>query len=194
MAETIDARGLACPEPVILAKRAMQQSDEVEVLVDSDISRRSVTSMAAESGWLVRVRENRGEYLISMSKNLPLPENATGPAGTPSASCVLVMDEGLGTGPEELRIALMKAFLHTLTETSPLPREIIFLTNGVKLVSRGSAVIDDLTQLQAAGVRLLACGTCLDYFGLKEQVEVGRISNMYEIAETLLQAGNVVRV
>jgi selenium metabolism protein YedF len=194
MAKLIDARGLACPQPVILARQAMEEADSVEILVDSDTSRQSLASMAAGSGWNVRVQENAGEYRITLAKSVARTEKEPAASEASTSSCVLVTDEGLGTGPDELRTALMKAFLHTLTEVTPLPREIIFLTNGVSLVCRGSLVIDDLRSLESAGVRLLACGTCLDYLDLMDRLEVGKVSNMYQIAETLLRAGNVVRV
>ncbi|MFQ6103706.1 MAG: sulfurtransferase-like selenium metabolism protein YedF [Candidatus Glassbacteria bacterium] len=109
-------------------------------------------------------------------------------------ACILVTDEGIGNGPEDLRIAMMKAFLGTLVETSPLPGQLIFITNGVKLVCSGSDVIDDIRALESAGVTILACGTCLKYFDIMNEVEVGKVSNMFEISETLLRAGHVVRV
>lgn len=194
-ARIVDARGKSCPEPVILTKKAMEEADRVEVLVDSPTSRQSVTGLAEEAGWDVRVEDLGGEFRIALKRSTPHPaQKPEGPRDAQTSSCVLVMDEGLGVGPDELRIALMKAFLHTLTGIAPLPEALIFVTNGVRLVCRSSAVIDDLKQLESAGVRLLACGTCLSYFGLTDQVDVGKVSNMHEIAETLLSSGNVVRM
>lgn len=77
-------------------------------------------------------------------------------------------------------------------EVQPLPDTIIFLNSGVKLVATDSPVLEDLQDLAGRGAAILACGTCLGHYGLKEQVAVGEISNMYTIAETLLNAGKVV--
>jgi len=111
-----------------------------------------------------------------------------------SSTCVFLTDAGIGSGPDELRVALMKAFISTLKKMSPLPSSIVFITNGVKLICSGSPVIEELEYLESAGVSMLACGTCLDYLGLMDKVKTGKVSNMYEIAGTLLRAGNVVRM
>jgi selenium metabolism protein YedF len=80
----------------------------------------------------------------------------------------------------------------TLGEVEPLPQTIIFFNSGVKLVVEGSPVVEDLQALKAQGIEILACGTCLGHYGLKERVAVGEVSNMYTIAETMLGAGKVV--
>jgi len=79
-----------------------------------------------------------------------------------------------------------------LGEVQPLPEKIIFFNSGVKLVVEGSPVLEDLWALNERGVEILACGTCLGYYDLKEQIAVGEISNMYTIAETMLRAGKTI--
>lgn len=116
---------------------------------------------------------------------------ARGPAGP---LVVFVPSDCLGRGPAELGARLMGAFFHTLLEVSPRPQKVVFMNEGVKLVAEGSRALDDLRELAALGVDLLACGTCLGYFELKEKVAVGRVSNMHEIATTLLEAGKVVEL
>jgi selenium metabolism protein YedF len=88
----------------------------------------------------------------------------------------------------------MRSFLHTLLELEPKPDLIICANAGVKLVAQGSPVLEELRSLAERGVEILACGTCLDYFGLKDKVAVGTVSNMYTIAERLLAADIVVRL
>jgi selenium metabolism protein YedF len=106
---------------------------------------------------------------------------------------LLVPSEQFGRGDApELGTLLVRGFFHTLGEVQPLPDKVVFLNSGVKLVVKGSPVLEDLQALAAQGVEILACGTCLGYFGLTDQVAVGQVSNMYTIAETLLQAGKVV--
>lgn len=107
---------------------------------------------------------------------------------------LLVASETIGRGDDELGGILTRSFFHTLGEVGPLPATVVFLNGGVRLVVNGSAVLEDLRGLAGRGVRLLACGTCLGHFGLREELAVGEVSNMYAIAETLLGAGRVLRL
>lgn len=100
----------------------------------------------------------------------------------------------MGRGEEELGRILIRAFLHTLTEVSDRPDKMIFFNAGVKLTVGGSEVLEDLHALKNKGVEILICGTCLDYFGLKDKIAVGQVSNMYTIAETMLAASRLVTV
>jgi len=105
---------------------------------------------------------------------------------------VFISSDRLGSGEEELGEALMRAFLDNLNKTSPLPDGVIFMNSGVRLVAEKSATIDHLKTLQAAGVDILSCGTCLDYYDLMDDVAVGRVSNMHEIVTLFMNAGNVI--
>jgi selenium metabolism protein YedF len=117
-------------------------------------------------------------------------------APTSGGSLVLVVpSELLGRGEhDELGQILMRGFFHTLGEVQPLPDTMIFFNSGVKLVAEGSPVVEDLRALAEEGVEILACGTCLGYYDLKEDVAVGRVSNMYTIAETMVAAGRLVNL
>ncbi|MBM3148234.1 MAG: sulfurtransferase-like selenium metabolism protein YedF [Actinobacteria bacterium] len=105
-----------------------------------------------------------------------------------------ISSEQMGRGDDRLGEVLMRSHLHTLTEVEPRPHIIIFFNSGVKLAVEGSAVLDDLRTLEDQGVRILLCGTCLGHFGLKDKVAAGKISNMYEISETMLKASRVVNL
>jgi selenium metabolism protein YedF len=98
----------------------------------------------------------------------------------------------MGRGNDELGQILIRSFFHTLGEVQPRPGLIILFNTGVRLACQGSAVLDDLCALEADGIEILACGTCLGYFELKDSLAVGRVSNMYDIAEAILGAGKVV--
>lgn len=106
---------------------------------------------------------------------------------------VLIASDEIGAGSSELGKILMRSFMKTLKDVGPKPQRMIFLNAGVRLVAEGSDLLDDLTALQGMGIDMAACGTCLDYFHLKEKVKVGRVSNMTEIASSLLGAEKVVR-
>ncbi len=196
MMTTVDARGLACPQPVIQTRKAMEQANQVVTLVDSETSLTNVSRMAEKAGWRVQVAQQGDEYRIELTQGEVLPQAghlAVGRAEGIGGPLVLVVSsDKMGRGETELGQILVRSFFHTLGEVEPLPQTMVFFNTGVKLVCQGSAVLDDLCALEAQGIEMLVCGTCLDYFELKETVAVGRVSNMYEIAETLLRAGKVV--
>ncbi len=198
MATTVDARGLACPQPVIQTRKAMQQADQVVTLVDSETSMSNVSRMAEKAGWRVNILPEGGAFRIELSKGADAPQAAPLPVGKAEAVSgplvLVVSSDVMGRGEAELGNILIRGFFHTLGEVAPLPETIIFFNTGVKLACQGSQVLDDLSALEAEGVELLACGTCLNYFELTEALAVGQVSNMYDIAETMLGAGKVVNL
>ena len=195
MSKIVDARGLACPQPVILTRNALQESDAVTTIVANETAKSNVSRMAAKQGCQVNVEEREDGIYVHLAKEEEpteeaVPQMAAAPA---SGSLVLtVPSDIMGRGDEELGGILVRAFFHTMGEVEPLPDTIIFFNRGVKLVVEGSPVVEDLQALKARGIEILACGTCLGHFELKDKVAVGEISNMYTIAETLLSAGKVV--
>ncbi len=201
MTRIVDARGLPCPQPVILTRNALREGGTVTTIVDNDTARHNVTRMAERSGYTVRVEERGdGIYLYIGGREAgtsPVQESspAVGQKSLPVAGplVLVVSGEQMGRGEyAELGQILIRGFFHTLGEVEPCPDTIIFFNSGVKLVVGGSPVVQDLQSLRERGVEILACGTCLDYYGIKEQVAVGEVSNMYTIAETMLRAGKVV--
>jgi selenium metabolism protein YedF len=195
MGTIVDARGLACPQPVIRTRDALNAGNAVTTIVDNETSQHNVTRMAEKAGFAVRA-EKRDDGIYP---DIRRPDMTLQPAAPPAAVATVggplvltVPGEFMGRGDEELGQILVRGFFHTLGEVQPLPDTIIFLNSGVKLVVTGSPVLDDLRALSEQGIILLACGTCLGHYGLKDQVAVGEISNMYAIAETLLNAGKVV--
>ena len=120
----------------------------------------------------------------------PLPEKP-GDAGSAAGATVLVASDRLGRGADELGALLIKGFIYALAEADVPPRRIIFMNAGVRLSTEGSPSLPDLVRLSGRGVEILSCGTCLDYYGVKEKLSVGRISNMYEISAFLLEGRTV---
>jgi selenium metabolism protein YedF len=196
--KVVDCRGLACPQPVIQSRKAMAEAGEVTTVVDNATAVSNVSRMAAREGFAVEVEEkDDGLYLHMSRKDDPSAESAVLPAATGGVAgpvVVLIPGNGMGRGDDELGGILIRSFLHTLEEVQPLPDTIIFLNAGVKLTIEGSLVVEDLEALEERGVEILACGTCLGHFGLKDKIVVGQVSNMYSIAEALLGAGSVVAV
>ncbi|MCL7454683.1 MAG: sulfurtransferase-like selenium metabolism protein YedF [Anaerolineae bacterium] len=198
MSETVDARELACPQPVILTRNAMQGADQVVTLVDSETSMSNVSRMARKAGWEVSVLTEGDQYRIEMIHGAGVlqPEPlAVGKAEASTGPLVLVVSSDvMGRGEPELGNILIRGFFHTLGEVEPLPQSIIFLNTGVKLTCKGSPVLGDLCALEAEGIEILACGTCLNYFELTGEIAAGHVSNMYDIAETMLGAGKVINL
>lgn len=215
MSKVLDARGWACPKPVLETKKALQTENALTVIVDNRAARENVSRLASKSGCQVQVEEkDDGVYLhIKREAEAPAqdrgrpesqktrqPENRL--SGTPAfrssvrgGKLVLFIGSDIvGSGSDELGGILMRVFMHTFLEVEPRPETIIFMNNGVKLAVSDSPVLEDLQALADEGVEILICGTCLNYFGLTDKVAVGEISNAYTIAETLLQAGRVVRL
>jgi selenium metabolism protein YedF len=198
MVTTVDARGLACPQPVIQTRKAMQQTDLIVTVVDSETSVNNVSRMAQKAGWQVNVVPGEGDFRIELNKGAaaaqPTPL-AVGKAEVVSGPLVLVISSDvMGRGEHELGNILIRGFFHTLGEVEPLPQTIVFFNTGVRLACEGSEVLDDLCALEAEGIEILACGTCLNHLELTEKLAVGRVSNMYDIAETMLGAGKVVNL
>jgi selenium metabolism protein YedF len=204
----VDARGLACPQPVLQARKALRESGSLPedsaltVVVDNDTAQKNVTRMAEKTGYTVRSEQRDDGIYLRISGQVPsLPQSGTqemvvGKAVPAEGPLVLfVASQYMGQGEHaELGTILVRAFFHTLGEVEPLPETIVFINSGVKLVVEGSPVTEDLDALCSEGIEVLACGTCLDYYGLKDKLAVGEISNMYTIAETLLGAGKVVKL
>ena len=206
MKVTVDARGLACPQPVLLAKKAIAQNEEVTVLVDNDIAVENIRRLAAKTacGFSVKEKEEGVREIALVRTGAAgqapaddaveaVPSCTVVPAKEAGPVVVILSDNHMGRGDDVLGDVLIRAFIHTLAQLKRLPATIICYNAGVKLAVKESPVLDDLQQLAQAGVDILICGTCVNYFGLGDQVAAGRISNMYDIAETMAGAARLVR-
>jgi selenium metabolism protein YedF len=202
MSRIIDARGLACPQPVVLTKKALTQSKQVTTIVDNPTAVENVTRLARSNGYSVEVTSKPdGTYLTLYQGDASPPPAETArdascaisaPASGPTV--LFVASDSLGQGAAELGERLMGAFFHTLLEVAPKPQTIIFINSGVKLAVLDSRALEDLQALAAQGVEIAACGTCLGYYELTDKLAVGHITNMYDIATALLGAGRVVKL
>jgi selenium metabolism protein YedF len=190
----VDARGLSCPLPVVRTKNALEalEAGELTVLIERSDGCENVVRFAESQGCTSTVEERDGLFYITICKK---------PAAAPSAEAhkaggatLLITTAHLGRGSEELGRVLMEAFLNTLADAEPRPHKIMFLNEAVTLTTEGSNVLRTLRTLEEAGVGIFSCGTCLDYYGLKEKLEVGVITNMYDTVHTLLSTNGVVTI
>ncbi len=200
---TIDCRGLACPQPVMETKKALEKSEgeEVIVLLDDPASKENVRRFAESQGHQVSVTEEKGVFNLRIEKGqkkeepIRMKKNSEAKQGLSSLDFVVFIDsDSLGRGPEELGKILIRSFLQTLEQSEAQPQKIILINSGVKLACEGSEVLEDLQEFSLKGIEILSCGTCLDYFGIKKKLMVGRVSNMYEILISLTQTGKVIKI
>lgn len=207
MKTTVDARGLACPEPVLLARKAIAESDEVTVIVDNETAVENIRRLATKAIFAFAVTEKGGgirEISLVRMAAAGEPQAAAGadgaelscgiaPAGEAAPFVVVLSDNRMGRGDDVLGDVLIRAFVHTLAQRKPLPAAIVCYNAGVKLATIDSTVLDDLEQMARAGVEIMVCGTCVNYFGLGQRIAAGRVSNMYDILEVMAGAGRLVR-
>lgn len=197
----IDVMGEQCPVPVVKAAKALRELTEpgtLEVLVDNETAVQNLTRLGASRGYAVQA-EKTGEnaYSVRILVNT-LPEEKNGPEpvcipGQRGDLVVAVTSAAMGQGSDELGAALMKGFVFALTQLLELPKTILFYNGGAHLTTEGSPCLEDLKTLEARGVEILTCGTCLNYYGLTEKLAVGGVTNMYAIVEKLAGASRIIR-
>ena len=194
--KSVDCRGLNCPEPVIKTKQAMAEMPgaDLKIIVDNEIARENVLRFARNQGRSTDWVEENGLFSISITGS----DDNKSSAGTETKDSqqdnpvILISTSLLGQGSDELGELLMRNFIYTLTKRDDLPGAIVFMNSGVKLTIANSPALDELLELEGKGVQLLVCGTCLDYYQLKEVHKAGQVSNMYDISDLLLAADRVV--
>jgi selenium metabolism protein YedF len=189
--KTIDARNIACPEPVIRTKKALEEMTEGQlvVLVNSTEANQNVQRFARSQGCGVKVSEKDGVFTIEITKSRQIEVK-----DTVTADVLLIGSDQFGSGDEALGQLLITTFINTLAEAKPKPAKILFVNRGVMLTTEGSRVLDTLQQLEKGGVQVFSCGTCLNHYQVKEKLKVGKITNMYDIVDSLLTAQKVVRI
>jgi selenium metabolism protein YedF len=193
MSINVDARGLACPHPVIATKKALEGIVDgiVTTVVDNVAAKENVVKFATANQCGVTMEEKDGAYYIKIIKGQGKVED-TAFQIPQDESVYLITHKTLGHGSSELGEILIKSFFFALLEKEPLPHTIMFINGGVYLTTVNSPVLEHVTALSAKGVHILSCGMCLDYYELKDKLVVGGITNMYSIVEELSSAGKVV--
>ncbi len=196
--EKLDCKGMACPLPVVNAKKALAAMGEgqLEVAVDNKTAVQNLQNLGKSLKVETEaVERGEADFAVVFTKT-----GAQAPAGAgcgelvPAGDKVVVLSsEFMGAGDDELGAVLMKAFTFALTQQDELPQVILAYNGGVKLTVEGSPVLEDLRKLADAGVEIYSCGTCLNHYGLTEKLAIGEVTNMYVIAQKQLEARVVVR-
>lgn len=202
----LDERGKQCPLPVIEAKKELEtyaEGEQLLVVVDNEIAVQNLQKMANQKGYGFAAKTiSPVEYEVTLTA-----AGSAGETGAPESTeeyedCVIVRkkkkvvvieSDGVGEPIRELGQILMKGFIYALSRQEEVPQCVLFLNGGAKLTCEGSESIEDLQLLEQNGCEIMTCGTCLDFQNLKEKLKVGTVTNMYEIAERMMQADLVVR-
>ena len=200
MNKTIDCRKMACPLPVVNAKKAAEElnsGDVLTVLVDNEIAVQNLQRFAAHKGYAAGEKkgENEFEVVIQISgETVKAEEEITCQIDQRKKGLLVVLSANtMGVGEAKLGTSLMKAFVFALTKQDHLPETILCYNSGAYLTCEGADTIEDLKLLESEGVTILTCGTCLDFYGLKEKLAVGGITNMYDIVERMENAVSIVK-
>lgn len=199
---TVNAIGDACPIPVVKTRKAMETikgSEVVETLVDNEIAVENLKKMAGQMGYQVKDQKlEEGKYSVQImvteaEKIEKIQADICDCKPTAASDKVVVIRSNvMGEGDPELGKVLIKGFIYALSQQEELPKTILFYNGGACLTCEGSASLDDLKELEHRGVKILTCGTCLNFYGLSEKLKVGEVTNMYEIAETMSKASLIV--
>jgi len=200
----VNAMGDACPIPVVKTKNAIRElngAGVVETLVDNEIAVQNLTKMANQKGYAVQsAKLAPGKFRVTMT----IGEGVAAPATdeedvclvTPAAAkntVVVISSSKMGEGNDELGGVLIKGFIFALSQLDELPKTILFYNGGAPLTCEESPALEDLRSLEAQGVEILTCGTCLKYYGMEDKLKVGDVTNMYTIVEKMTGATLIVK-
>jgi selenium metabolism protein YedF len=193
----IDARGLACPAPVLHTKATLQEEKPaaVKVIVDNGASQQNVQRFLESQGFQTTLKQQGADYIVfgtCGSEPREHAQAATVPEVDVKKIMVLCATDRMGFGDDELGLKLMVSFLRTLKEMGPDLWRLVFVNNGVKLTIDGSEVLDDLQAYETAGLKILVCGTCLNHFKLLDRKQVGETTNMLDIVTAAQLADKVI--
>ncbi|MBM6860043.1 sulfurtransferase-like selenium metabolism protein YedF [Clostridium saudiense] len=196
MKKVIDAKGKACPMPVIMAKKEIDLGTKFfSVQVDNSIAVENLKKLANSQGFETKIEENEGIYTVHFSNGCEECQEVLNkiqgkkPLGD---WCIFIGKDIIGAGAEELGKSLMKMFFYTLSEDEDLPKAVLFMNDGVKVPTLNEQAIEHLNVLVEKGVNVLVCGACLNYYHLEEELKVGTVSNMYDIVGVMKSSSKVI--
>jgi selenium metabolism protein YedF len=195
----LDCSGLTCPQPVMQTREALEKMEggRLRVILDNESSHINVRRFAESQGHQVHTKEMEGLFHVMIMKGEGISAASESQpirceAPQQKRTVVYISSEGMGRGDDQLGDILMAAYLDTLSQFAKEITHLIFVNSGVKLVVEGSIVLEQIQELQRMGIEVLACGTCLNHFGIKAQLQVGSVSNMFAILEVLSGAGKIL--
>jgi selenium metabolism protein YedF len=195
----IDARGQACPAPVLMTKTAIEEKDPsiIKVTVDNEAAKQNVTRFLQSRQFEIsEVLEGNDFSVIGKKEDVVASEKPVVEKVETDIKKIMVMvaTDRVGYGDDELGSKLMISFIKTLKEMGPELWRLVFVNNGVKLTIEGSEVLPVLKEYEKEGLQILVCGTCLDHFDLLDQKQVGETTNMLDIVTAMQLADKVINI
>jgi selenium metabolism protein YedF len=194
----LDFKGLNCPQPVMETKKYLDENPEaatLNVLVDNKAASENVSRFLSTRGFETTVSGQDREFQVAATRSGECVECETlNLQPLEKSTLILITHNTMGTGNLDLGGKLMVNFIKTLPEIKDSLWRLVFVNEGVKLTVDGSETLPILKEIEAGGVSILVCGTCLDYFDLLEQKQVGETTNMLDIITSLQVAGKVINL
>jgi selenium metabolism protein YedF len=194
----VDTKGLACPQPVINTKKALEAKDfdELTILIDNDVALANVKRLINKMGFNVTSEEKIDEIynLIIKNDDTNTSDKVQVEVQKASGKTILFLTDKLGRGNDELGELLMNGFVYALTEADKTPHKLLFMNSSVNLCVEGAESLKNLKKLDEMGVEILVCGTCLNFFNVADKLAVGRVSNMYDITEGMLDKQELITI
>lgn len=197
MNNIIDCKGLNCPLPLVNTKKYFDgiEKGSATTIVDNEVAKNNVLKFAENAGFEANFEEKDGLYYINITKGEKSEEcNCEICEETKKTFTLVIGTDKLGNGDDALGTALMKSYLFALSEADIIPTDLLFLNSGVKLVVEGSEVLESINKLKDRGVNIQSCGTCLDFYKIKDKVQVGDITNMYTIVELMNSSDKTIKL
>lgn len=190
----LDCTKLECPMPVIKAKQELEKDGEMllDVIVDNEIAVQNLTKLANSMGYKSSSKKQDENFCVNIEKNAntSLNQDKSNLKIVEERQTILIKTSFLGVGDDSLGSTLIKGFIFTLTQSKPLPKKVMFLNSGVKLTTENEETVKNLQILEKEGTEIVSCGTCLDFYNLKDKLKVGSVGNMYDIVDSLNQSSN----
>lgn len=199
--QTVNGKGLLCPQPLILTRKALKNclpGETLQIEIDNKTAFQNILTYLNDQALSPEGTESDGIFHITVVNEKVEAKEVSGTGSIDPGMCsnsyvVVVSSDKMGDGDAELGAILIKAFLNSLIEQPILPTHLIFYNSGVKLATNDSGVIGSLKTLDESGVDVMICGTCVDFYEVKTLLAVGRISNMFTITETMAKAGHIIK-
>jgi selenium metabolism protein YedF len=198
----IDCKGLQCPEPVLRTRDALAEitSGVIEVIVDNEASKSNVERFGRSQRCEVSLAAEGSHYRIIIAKEAGTQPSPDAPAAEEYVCSIpqgggliyMISSNTMGMGDDELGWGLLQTYIQTIKEVSPMPSKIFFYNSGVLLTSRESGILRYIKELEEQGVEIFSCGTCIDFFNKNDKVLVGKLTNMFEIMDSMVRADKVV--
>ena len=189
----IDAGGKQCPIPVIMAKKQLEAGEQdVEIVVDGPTQVGNLERLGDALGRKATSEPFGDKFLVKFANGETIKGASVAEADT---YAVFFNTNAIGTNDSELGGNLAKMAIFTLSESERVPSYVLFMNEGVKLPAGDEPqIVENLNTLIEKGTQVLVCGTCLNFYGIKDDLKVGTVSNMYDILGAMQEVSKVIKL